>query len=858
MTDRNDIDHRPSPESLLSRIETEEKKAQRGRLKIFFGSCAGVGKTYAMLSAARDLYKQGQDIVVGFVETHQRPQTLALLDGMPQLPTRKVHYHGVVIDEFDLDAALDRKPHTLLVDELAHTNAPGARHPKRWHDVIELLDAGIHVFTTLNVQHIESLSDIVAGTTGIWVKETIPDSVFDMAEDIVLVDIDPDDLLKRLHEGNVYVAPGANHRAAENFFRKGNLNSLRELSLRRTAERVDADSIQEVHDPDRVAITENLLVCVDAAPLSAKLIRSTKRLSIGLKAKWTALHVETPDDTSSVDGDKRQFMEILERMVDRLGGTMLSLEGDDVLDEILAFAKENHVTKIIVGRDVTENKTGFFRKNLLHDLLARSGSIDIIVITDDRESKREGIQATNLHTFRILNYIVAFITLIAFTVPSQALPDVVTATDQALLYVAGIVLVADHLGLGASLFYAVLAGLLLGLFFVHPTASLNDNISYLFTLFVMVITAYTVARNATRLKRQAVSAREKEKRTRVLYDITRRLSTVNGRFTVSRIVSDELSKSYPVKATIWMTNTLGHLSVVLGDLPEDTYYKDFGALEWCLENAQNAGKGTSTMPSAQGLYLPLTSANGTLGVIGLYPTEASTPFTHDQISSIETLASLLASALERVKADEIAQQAIVEQENRKLRESLSKASFEMSGSSISPEIPKFGQDVEKSLRLSHLESPDTQVNRFPTSLPHIIQSALNDREDLTATNEYLMDIAPDLPDVMVDPSMIQQLFANIIENAVKYAPPYSKITIRAQREGHEITVSIEDEGPGLPAGSENKIFNKFFSIPHSGQDKSGGLGLTISAGIVRLHEGRIWADNRPEGGARILFTLPIA
>lgn len=882
--------NRPSPEEALSRIETNEKKAISGKLKIFFGSCAGVGKTYGMLTAAHEQLKEGQTVLVGVAETHGRPQTEALLEGLPVIKPLNISYRGVELEELDLDGALARRPNIILVDELAHTNAPGSRHPKRWHDVMELLEAGIHVYTTLNVQHIESLSDLVAGSTGIWVKETVPDSIFDQAEDVVLVDIDTDDLLRRLHEGNIYIAPEANKRAAENFFKKSNLNALREIALRRTAERVDAEEDGSQSRTDTVSIGEKLLVCVGAEAISAKLVRTTKRLSVALKAPWTALHIEGTYFSKEKQDSISRSMTLLERMVVRLGGQMVTLQGEAIVDEIIAYARTHGFTKIIIGKDYRPGMRSIFKSLFVNKLIRKSGYIDVLVITEDTDEKKETPRTFFLTDLKPFNYILALLVVAVIGLSGHLLPNILTATDQALLYLTGIVLVAAQLGLGPSLFYALMAATSFSIFFLHiNTLSIDGEHASLVTFAVMLITGYAIASQSSKLRVQAISARDKESRTRTLYELTRKLTSTTGRFPVTEIVCEELQKVHDVTGNVWMSNTDGHLSVIYGDQDDKNYYKDFGAIEWCLENSKNAGRGTSTMPNALGFYVPLITSNDTLGVIGLYPEDPDHNFSHNEITSIETIASLLTSALERVRADEVAQQASLEKENKKIHEGimhtinqnidlplqtlagtasnlmkdtapLEAVEIQNFANAISLETNKLSKTLQNLVGTTHLETGGFNINRTPTALMECIDQALGQIAPQTRSHEITIDknIPNDLPDLLIDKSMIQQLFVNLLENAIKYSPDKKHIQISAQRQGPEVMVMLDDEGAGLPTGFEEKIFDKFCSIPHAGHGKSAGLGLTLSDGIVRLHDGRMHAENRSGGGARFTFTLPLA
>lgn len=883
--------NRPSPDELLNQIEIETQKAHRGRLKIFFGSSAGVGKTYSMLSAAQELHKQGVDIVVGILETHGRPNTEALVKGLPTLEPLMIRYRGLVVREFNLQKALETKPHTILIDELAHTNAPGLAHPKRWNDVLELLEAGINVFTTLNVQHIESLSDLVAGTTGVWVKETVPDSVFDMADDIVLVDIDTDDLIKRLHEGNVYIAPDANKRAADNFFRKDNLNALREIALRRTAERVDAERGILHETTGRLPVSERLLVCIAADPGAAKLIRSTKRIATALKAPWTALYVEKGDPRSKSNIEKRRIIEMLERMVARLDGKMVTLHGDFVLDEIMSYAQKNNVTKILVGKEYKLSIRNYFKTWLVDRIIQKSRNIDVIVITEEATQQQAVPQQSSLADLKPFSYLLAFLTAACMTMPGLFLPNILTGTDQALLYLSGIVMVAEMLGLGPALFYALMAALAFNMFFAtnHSFHPVNDR-AYLMTFIVMLVTGYAIATQSSRLKTQAIAARDKEEQTRALYDLSRKLASTRGRFPVAEVVSSYLIDHFDINVSIWMINAEGHPSVVLGNLPQDTYYKDFGALQWCYDNAKNAGLGTATLPNAAGIYIPLITSTGTIGVLACYPKQKERLFTSDEISSMETMATLLASALDRVRAGEIAQQITLERENKKLRETLMTAISQDNtranddsalsqaylsivskdtgsivtnpvdlSNLVNLETEKLKKKVTHLLDASSLEIGSLEPTRMPASIIDCVEASI--RRLLpgnSKTGPFRLSIPADLPDVLIDRGMIEQLFINVLDNAMRSSPHGSHILVEAERLEGEVITRITDLGDAYPPHMHGEIVENSEKSILDMLATPDDLALGISAGIARLHDGRLWTENLSPSGRRLCFTLPLA
>jgi len=670
---------RPDPDALLNRIEAEAEKSRRGKLKIFFGSSAGVGKTYAMLSAAREQRSAGLDVAIGVIETHKRPETEKLLEGLPVIPPLIIQYKGVKLKELDLDAIKVRRPGILLVDELAHTNAPGVRHPKRWHDVMELLDAGIDVYTTLNVQHIESLSDVVAGSTGVWVKETVPDSLFDAADDIVLVDIDADDLLKRLKEGKVYVAPQVKARAAENFFKKDNLIALRELALRRTAERVDAqmeayDDSKGVHG--RYPVSENLLVCIGPDSLSARVVRTAKRMATALKAPWTALYVENMRHYR-LNPRGRRNIESIFRMVERIGGDTVTVQGKNAADTIINYARENKVTKIIVGKPIRSQFKTFFWGSLADKIIQKSGIIDVYIVTEDRlnqKNEEKTLKKPLLDDFNIGSYIWAIVVVALCTALGLASRGVLTEIDQALIYLTGIVIVAAEFGRGPSLFYSVLCVFAFGYFFVSPENALNlQHPSYFITFLVMLMTGYVIAGQASELRLQALFARQKERYTETLYSLTRELASTRGRQKVSETAARHVAAMMDSDVTIWMMGADGDLVSLVGALPEESLFKEMGVLQWCFDNGKVAGRATTTMPSAMGLYFPLIASTGIIGVLGVLPKTAARNYTLDETAQLETLASLVASTLDRVKAGDDAERARVEAEIEKLRNVLMRA-----------------------------------------------------------------------------------------------------------------------------------------------------------------------------------------
>lgn len=882
---------RPTPDLLLKQIHAEEKKASRGKLKIFFGSCAGVGKTYAMLTAAREQLQEGVDVVAGIVETHKRPETENLLNGLPVILPMEIDYRGVILKELNLDAALKRKPALLLVDEFAHTNAPGLRHPKRWNDIEELLDAGINVYTTLNVQHIESLSDVVAGTTGVVVKETVPDSIFDTADDIVLVDLNVDDLLKRLREGKVYIAERARANAADNFFKKGNLIALRELALRRTAERIDAQ--REEFDTsegtrDRLPVADKIMVCIGPEPLSAKLVRTTKRMASALKTPWIAVYVENARHYRLNDRGQRALRAMF-RLVERVGGKVIVLQGDNVADEIISYAQAHCFTKIIVGKPIKKNFLSNLQGALSDKIIHKSGDIDVYVVTGEPGARHDPVFGKNrLNKIRLRLYGWSLFAVILGTVLGTVMRGFLSASDQALVYLTGVIFVAARCGMGPALFYAFLSASCLNFFFIEPLYSFTIyDRSYWTTLFVMLVTGFVIADQASRLRLQNILSRKREQNTQMLYSLTRELASTRGNENIAGATATHIADALDVEVTVWMPRSEGDLVPIVGNLPIENLTKEKGALLWCFDNKKPAGRGTDTMPTASNFYLPLLSVDASIGILGVMPKNPEHVFSTEEIALLETIANLATAAFDRVKAAELAEHSMIEAEAERLRNTLLSsvshdlrtplASITGASSSIAMDVEKLPvttiRDLAKSIqneasRLSRvvgnlldittLEAGRVKLNRQPYFIQEIIGSALVHTENALVGHTVKTEAAENLPMVMVDGALIEQVLQNLIENAAHHTPPDSAISIYVSVKEGDVLVSVSDNGVGIPKGEEEKIFDKFYTLARRTAHKGTGLGLAICASIVAAHGRRIWAENRPEGGAAFHFTLPIA
>jgi len=877
-------DGRPDPEALLARIREEERRAARGKLKVFFGASPGVGKTYAMLEAARARVRDGVDVVVGVVETHGRTETGALLEGLPALLKRPVEYRGIRLEEFDLDAALARRPGLLLVDELAHTNAPGSRHAKRWQDVEELLDAGISVYTTLNVQHIESLNDVVAQITGVTVRETLPDSVFDKADEIELADLAAEDLLGRLREGKVYV-PEQAAAAVERFFRKGNLIALRELALRRAAERVDAQMRGWMRESGIRAVWpagERLLVCIGPNPDGARLVRAGKRMATGLRCEWRVVYVERPGQ--AVSEAERDTLVANLQLAESLGAGTATLAGQDAAAEILAYARDQNVTKIVVGKPTHARWRDLFGGSVLDRLVRGSGEVDVYVITGDVDAaprpRPAAARRSPLVEYAWAAGIIAGLAALVFRVAS--------VTDVAMVYLLGVGVVAYRFGRGPSVAAALLGIAAFDFFFVPPFLTLAiSDIRYLLTFAVMLVIALVISALAHRLRAQAETARERERRTAALYALSRDLAATRGRPEAVAVAARHLSDTFGAPVQVLLPDGEGRVGVP-ADAPQGfpVDEKERSVAQWVFERGRAAGAGSDTLPAAQALWVPLAGSTGPVGVVGVRAEDPRRFHDPGTLRLVETFASQAALALERVRMAEDAQREQVQAEAERLRTALlSSLSHDMrtplgaitgAASSLLEEASALAEPARQDLLRSilaesqrmnrlignlldmiRLETGALEVQREWQPLEEVVGVALIRLGDRLKDHPVEVRLPSDLPLANVDGLLIEQVFVNLFENAVKYTPAGTPIEIGAAAREGALEVEVADRGPGLPAGEEARVFDKFFRLPGVAGSAGVGLGLTICRGIVTAHGGRIWAENRPGGGAVFRFTLPL-
>jgi two-component system sensor histidine kinase KdpD len=878
---------RPDPDALLRRVQEEEARSRRGRLKIFLGASPGVGKTFTMLEAARAQRAEGLDVAVGVVETHGRQETARLLDGLETIPRKPLEYRGTTLLEFDLDAALARHPALLLVDELAHTNAPGSRHDKRWQDVEELLDAGVNVWSTLNVQHLESLNDVVAGITGVQVRETVPDSLLERADDVELVDVTPDVLQQRLREGKVYVPEQAG-RAIEQFFRKGNLIALRELALRRTAERVDAQMrgyMAERGIRDTWAAAERLLVCIGPSPTAVRLVRATRRMAARLHADWIAVHVETPRDQRLSREEREDILRALE-LAEQLGARTVSLSGQSVADELLAYAQAHNVNRMVVGKPERPSWQDRLRGSLLDALVRRSGAIEVLAITgEEEEPQPRPVFVGEAGEWR--EYLRAAAILLVPTALGlllRRLGATVAVIDAAMLYLLAVVVAAARYRRGPAVLAAVLGIASFDFFFVHPyyTFSVSD-IRYVLTFGVMLLVALVLGGLTGRIRSQAEASREREQRTAALYALSRDLGLVQERSEAVAALLRSVRDTFAVKAAVLLPADGGRVEPA-APAPYPIDERERAVAQWAFDHAQAAGQGTRTLPAAAAMYVPIAAGEQVVGVLGLSADEAT--FFRDPARRrlVEALSAQGAAALERLALTERSRKTSVEFEAERLRTALLSslshdmrtplASIEGAASTMleGPPAPdprvrdlagtivqesrRMGRLVANLLDMIRVESGDLQVQKEWQLLSDVVGVALLRTEDQLREHPLTTRLPTDLPLVPVDEILLEQVFVNLLENAARHTPAGTPIEIGAVAQPGEVVVTLADRGPGIPPGEEERIFEKFHRLGSS-PGRGVGLGLTICRGIVTAHGGRIWAEARPGGGALFRFTIPI-
>ncbi len=881
-------DSRPSPEALLA----EAKQEGRGRLKIFLGAAPGVGKTYEMLEAAQTKRREGADLVVGFVETHGRKETEALLAGLEVVNRRKIDYKGRVIEEMDLDAILARRPKLVLVDELAHTNASGSRHPKRYLDVEELLVAGIDVYTTLNIQHVESLNDVVAQITRIRVRETVPDSVLDGADDIEVIDLSPEDLIQRLKEGKVYV-PEQAERAVRHYFQPGNLTALRELALRRTAQRVDEQMLtyMQAHTISGPwAAGERVLVCVSESPACAALIRYAKRLADRLHGPWTALYVETPRYQRLDERDRDRIADSL-RLAEKLGGEAITIPGGRIAEDVTSYAQANNITHIVIGKSERSRWFEMLHGSVVHDLVRHAGNISVHVIAGD---DGEALPAKTIRTqaepepFDITPYIATTAIVAAALGIGFVLQQYLNVVNIALVFLTAILISAVTYGLLPSLYACVISVLAYNFFFLPPlyTFTIADPENVV-ALFFFLIVAVIASNLAARTRNQVVTARDRARTTEELFAFSRKLAGIGKLEDLLWATVYQIALMLSVRVMLLLPEA-DSIAVRAGYPPEDELDEaDLAAARWSWEHNRAAGRGADTLPGAKRLFLPLRTGRGPVGVLGIDRDRPGPLLTPDGRRLLDALADQVAVAIERVTLAEDVDRARVQAETERLRAALltsishdlrtplasiigamtsfrsygdayDKASREELMSTIQSEAERLNRFIGNLLDMTRLESGAIQLNPEMIDASEIIGTALNRASKILADHRLEIDIDPHLPMLRLDYLLFEQALFNILDNAAKYAPPKSLVRISAHRENGSVVVRVEDEGPGIPPGDLERIFDKFYRVHAQDRQRAGtGLGLAICRGFVEAMGGTITAGNRSKGGGVFTIRIPV-
>jgi two-component system sensor histidine kinase KdpD len=892
---RRDPEQRPSPEALLEAARREESAS--GKLKIFVGAAPGVGKTYEMLQSAHARRKAGIDVVVGFVETHGRAETEALVRGLEVVPRKRLEYRGQIVEEMDLDAVIARRPKIALVDELAHTNASGSRHPKRYLDVEELLSHGIDVYTAVNIQHIESLNDVVAQITHVRVRETVPDSVFDRADAIELIDLTPDDLIQRLREGKVYV-PKQAERALEHYFSPGNLTALRELALRRTAERVDEQLLTHMQANAIAgpwAAGERILVCVSEDPRAAGLVRYTKRLADRLHAPFTAVSIETRRSLQLSERERDRLADTL-RLAESLGGEALTIPavGRRIADDVINFAQGNNVTQIVIGKSTRSRWFEMTRGSVVHDLVRRAGNISVHVIPGD-ELPDEAAPKTAVQTaarsepFNPLPHLKALGIVLVGLGAAAVLQPRFGIENVDLVLLTAVVAVAVRYGLWPSLLASIAASLAYNFFFLPPvyTFTITDPTNVAAFFFFMLI-AILVSNVAARVRTQADTAIGRIRTTEQLYAFSRKLAGTATLDDVLWASAYQIALMLKVRVVLLLPED-GLLTVKSGYPPEDQLDQaDLAAANWAWSNDRPAGRGSDTLPGAKRLFLPMRTGRGPIGVIGIDNDRTGPLLTPDQRRLLDALVDQGALAIERVLLVEDMDRVKRTVESERLRSALltsishdlkTPLASVLGAASTMRDLAGALSDTEKRDLLATVIDESERLNRFianlldmtklesgaivPNTALHdlgeIIGSALRRASKILTAHKVELILAADLPMLELDAVLFEQVLFNLLDNAAKYSPPETTIAIKSRRERDQVVLDIADEGDGIPPDELESVFDKFYRVQKGDHVRPGtGLGLAISRGFVEAMHGTITAANRGDrSGAVLTIRLPV-
>jgi two-component system sensor histidine kinase KdpD len=891
------VETRPDPDRLLAHVQAEEARASRGRLRIFFGSSAGVGKTYSMLEAARTAKAAGTDVVIGYLEPHGRVETEQLAEGLEHLPPLPVRYRGIVRQELDLDAALARHPAILLVDELAHSNViggdPAPRHPKRWQDIEELLQAGVNVWTTVNVQHLESLNDLIYQTTGVRQRETLPDKVFDEADDIELIDLPPDDLIARLHAGKVYIADEI-ATAVERFFRKQNLMALREIALRRVAERVEAASRALAPERTRARIAgDRILVAVGPDAQAEQLVRAGKRMADALDAQWTVVYVETLRLLRLSEADRNRRIAVL-RLAESLGAETVTLDGPSAATALLEYVQTRRATRVIVGVPKRRGWRAWLRPSTATQLLHQARGFDVVVIAPADGAARQRADAASVaqparyqgpipwERYGWAAGVTAACTLLALVMyPHFEL------SNLAMVYLLGVTVAGLRLGRGPSVLTAVLNVASFDFFCVPPrfTFAVSDA-QYVVTFGAMLTIALVIATLTANVRQQTRVAGARERRTAALYAMSRELSVTRGIESMALVAVRHVAEVFQCKAVVLLPDASGKLQYPRGEAPESALRRaDLAVAQWVVDHGRRAGLSSDTLPAAPALYVPLGDERRVVGVLAVLPTNSRRVLLPEQSHLLDTFAGQIGLALERAHLAEVAEASSLAAERESLRNTLlasishdlrtplavmagaastlaergATLSEESKGElarSIEVKAREMSDLVSNVLDLMRFQSGQVRLHRDWQPLEDLVVAGLERSLERLREHPIQVRLSADLPPVHVDAGLVVQLLGNLLDNIAKYTPAGTRSWISATQDGDTVRVVMEDEGPGFPPGEPCKLFEKFQRGNGEGTVVGAGLGLAICRAIVRAHGGDIEARRREGGGARFEFTLP--
>ena len=879
---------RPDPDKLLEKIKEEESGSKEGKLKIFFGMCAGVGKTYAMLKAAQKAKAEGIDVVIGIVETHNRIETEELTKGLEKIPLKEINYRGTFFKEMDLDAIILRKPALVLVDELAHTNIPGSRHEKRYQDVEELLNNNINVFSTLNVQHLESRAETVQQITGTYVHETVPDSIVDKAYQVELIDLTIDELLQRLAEGKVYT-PEKSKQAIQNFFRKGNLTALREMALRFTAERVDKDLRYykiEKNIYSSWKASQRLMVAVGPSPYSSNLIAWTRRLAYSLEAQWIAVYVETNKKLST---EEKKYLEANIKLAKELGAEVITTQDTDLIAALVRVAKENNITQIIIGKTREDNLLNFFyHKSFLKKLIKNSGDIDVYVAGSEqlKAQKVNGSPIVNIQS-PFSKYIISFIIVFFITIIFYLIKDSISYQTISLLFILTIALLPlFDLGAGPIFLAACLSALSWDYYFIPPQFTFNisrleDVLMFILYFIVAIVTGLLTSK----IRTQRSFLIQEEERTSSLYSLSKELSSAGSINDIADVAVKKVQQFFNAKAVIIFIDENKKLNAkphsASSFLIDDA---DWLVANWVFKNSKKAGRFTNTLPLSPVTFYPLKSKSGVLGIIGIKLMEDKF-LTFEQESLLDTFITQVSNAVEREYLNDLAKISLIASESEKLYKTLfdslshelktpiaaimgavssfkdesiyqNKNVWEKFLKEINIAADRLNRLVENLLDMARLEKGFVFLKLDWHSITDLFNSILEKLKDESKNHKIILSSSDDIPLFKFDFGLLEQALTNIIHNSLEYTEQGSIIKIEAKPVGDKCIITVSDNGKGIPQESLTKIFNKFYRIPGT---KAGGtgLGLSIAKGFIEAHGGNITASNLPGSGAVFTISLPM-